>query len=274
MTYEIKNLLARRLVLEVVEIKENEIVTAADYKPEFCNPYGMAHGGFLHTLAHLTSLIAGEICVGGIWEAADVSCQYLRSLRQFPVKTLVRRIGFDDCAPVFAAEVCDAKGAVCYTQTMSLRRPEPVGDPVCHTPKITNPSPMPKDPDAEPPFPCYTTAFSRMLNCYSIRRQGTGLVYALDLNDVNCDEYGMVYPPAVFTLADSAVGGSLVRIEKKNPITVSASMRFLRRSAAGLVEAIPRLTRGGRSLYYYDVDVVDGNGQCVAFAQFVIQKLE
>jgi len=275
MEYEIKNLLAQRLGLKVGEVNQDGIVTYAESQNDVCNPYGMAHGGYLHTLAHLTSLIAGEINFGGRWEAADASCQYLRSLRQFPVKTVATQIGADRNAPVYLAEVYDAKGVLCYTQTSSLR-PAAVaeGEPVCHTPIITSASPMPKDLNAEPPFPCLTTSYSRLMNCYSIRKQGTGLVYALDLNEINCDETGAVYPATVFTLADSAVGGSMVRIERKSPLTVSASIRFLKRSTESLVSAIPRLIRGGRKLFYYDVDVVDGAGEHIAFAQFVVQSLD
>lgn len=275
MEYESKNLLAKRLGLEVKEVREDGIVTFAENRPEACNHYGMAHGGYLHTLAHLTSLLAGEIGLGGQWEAEDASCQYLRSLRLFPAKTVVKQLGTDCKNPVYLAEVYDANGALCYTQTSALRPAVvPEGEPVVHTPIITSASPMPKDLNAEPPFPCYSTSFSRWLNCYSIRKQGTGLVYALDLNEVNCDETGAVHPAAVFTLADSAVGGSLVRVEKKNPITISASIRFLKRTTESLVSAIPRLTRGGRKLFYYDVDIVDGAGEYIAFAQFVVQSLD
>ena len=99
-------------------------------------------------------------------------------------------------------------------------------------------------------------------------------MYALDLNQNNCDTKGYAHPAAMFTVADSAVGGSLVRIEKKKPVTVSASIHYLAKAEAGLVEARPRLTRGGRALYFYDVDLVDGNGTTAAVAQFVVQSLE
>lgn len=275
MEYKIKHLLAQRLGIEIGEVSKNGIVTISQSKDDVCNHYGIAHGGYLHTLAHLTTLLAGEICLGGQWELADTSCQYLRALREFPAKTKVKQMAADSTVPVYFAEVYDAKGTLCYTQTAALRPAVSVdGESVVHTPIIKNPSAMPKNLDEEPPFPCYSTSFSRLLNCYSIRREGTGLVYALDLNEINCDETGAVYPAAVFTLADAAAGGSLVRIEKKNPITISATIRFLKNSKKSLVSAIPRLTRGGRKLFYYDVDIVDGAGEQIAFAQFVIQSLD
>ena len=133
---------------------------------------------------------------------------------------------------------------------------------------------MPADLNAEPPFPCLSTSFSRYLNCYSVRKLETGLVYALDLNENNTDSYGFAHTAAMFTVADSAACGSMVRIEKKNPITVSASIRYLAKAEAGLVEARPRLTRSGKLLYFYDVDLVDGNGTVAAVAQLVIQSLD
>lgn len=275
MAYEVKNLLGRRLGIEVSEVTEKGIVTLANHREEACNHYGMAHGGYLHTLAHISMILDGEIRLGGAWEVADAFCEYLRALRAFPVKTVTTQIGNDPTAPVYLAEVFDAKGALCYTQTSALRRAAEVkGEPVVHTPLITSASPMPKDLDVEPPFPCYSTSYSKWLNCYSIRKQGTGLVYALDLCEANCDEMGNVFPAAVFTLGDSAVGGSLVRIERKNPLTVCASMRFLKHSSTSLVAAIPRLVRGGKKLFYYDVDIVDGAGEVLAVGQFVIQSLE
>jgi len=275
MAFEIREPMAQRLGLTVAEVSSDGMVTLAENRQEFCNRYGIAHGGFLHTLAHVTALLSCQQSLGGRWQLRDASCQFLRALRQFPAKTRVRRLGGSDDAPVYTGEVYDAKGSLCFVQSMALQRaPEHEGAPYTHTPIILSASPMPADLEVEPPFPCLSTSFSRYLNCYSIRRQGTGLVYALDLNEVNCDENGVAHPAAMFTVADSAVGGSLVRLEKKSPITVSASIRYLAPATRGLVAAIPRLTRGGRILYYYDVDIVDGTGTLAAVAQFVIQNLE
>ena len=173
------------------------------------------------------------------------------------------------------SEVFDGDGALCITEIVGLKKAEAyAGAPIVHSPVITVANPMPPDLNEEPPFPCLSTSFSRYLNCYSIRKQGTGLVYALDLNEKNTDAHGFAHTAAMFTVADSAVCGSLVRIEKKNPVTVSASMRYLAKAETSLVEARPRLTRSGRVLYFYDVDIVDGNGTLAAVGQFVIQSLE
>lgn len=275
MSIAIKDPLAKMLDLQIVSAEENSLTTSADCMTDVTNRYGIAHGGYLHTLAHLTSVLAAEQFLGGSWEADYASCQFLRALRQFPAKTTATLVTAKGCAPLLRSEVYDAKGMLCFTQLMGLRPAAPaLQQPKTHTPKILHANPMPADLDVEPPFPCMSTSFSRLLNCYSIRKQGTGLVYALDLIEKNCDANGFVHPAAVFTLADAAAGGSLVRIEKKSPITVSAFIRFLEHGEDGMVEAIPRLTRGGRALYFYDVDIIDGAGRPVAAGQFVIQNLD
>ena len=270
----IKDPLALQIGLEITEIREDGLTARADIRPDVTNRYGIAHGGYLHALGQLTALEAARQMFGGDWEVSDASCQYLRALRTFPAKTVVQLVNKDDWTPVFRGEVFDGAGALCITEVIGLKREEEYpADPITHSPVIFNPNPMPADLDAEPPFPCLSTSFSRYLNCYSVRKQGTGLVYALDLNEKNTDAHGFAHTAAMFTVADSAACGSLVRIEKKNPVTVSASIRYLAKAEASLVEARPRLTRSGRVLYFYDVDLVDGNGTLAAVAQFVIQSL-
>lgn len=272
---KIRDPLALNIGLEILEIREDGLVTAAQARPEVTNPYGMAHGGYLHALGQLSAALAAEQMYGGTWEVTDVSAQYLRSLRKFPAKTVVRSFSKDAEAPVYRAEVYDGAGALCITQIIGLKREAAcAGEPIKHTPVITSANPMPKDLDAEPPFPCLATSFSRYLNIYSIRKDGTGLVYALDLNENNTDVRGFAHTAAMFTVADSAACGSMVRIERKTPVTVSASIRYLAKAESSLVEARPRLTRSGRVLYFYDVDLVDGNGTVAAVAQFVIQSLD
>jgi uncharacterized protein (TIGR00369 family) len=272
---EIRDPLARYIGLEIVEVREDGLVTISEARPEVLNPYGMAHGGYLHALGQLSAVLSAEQRHGGTWEICDTSSQYLRSLRKFPAKTVTKQVSMHEAFPVYRAEVFDGAGALCITLIVGLKQGEDyAGEVIKHTPVITSANPMPKDLDAEPPFPCLATSFSRFLNCYSIRKDGTGLVYALDLNENNTDAYGFAHPSAMFTVADSAACGSMVRIEKKTPVTVSASIRYLAKAEASLVEARPRLTRSGRVLYFYDVDIVDGNGILVAAAQFVIQHLE
>ena len=271
---EIKDPLALQIGLEVSEVLENGLVTSADVRPDVTNRYGIAHGGYLNALAQLSALLTAQQQYGGKWEVNEASCQYLRALRKFPAKTITHGVG-NEKAPVDRAEVFDADGALCITAIVGLKTAESYeGEAICHSPVITAANPMPADLNAEPPFPCMSTSFSRYLNCYSIRKQGTGLVYALDLNERNTDAHGFAHTAAMFTVADSAVCGSLVRIEKKNPVTVSASIRYLAKAETSLVEARPRLTRSGRVLYFYDVDIVDGNGTLAAVGQFVIQSLE
>ena len=271
---EIRDPLALQIGLEITEIREDGLTVSSDIRPDVTNRYGIAHGGYLHALGQLTALLSAEKMYGGNWEVSDASCQYLRALRKFPAKTVTYAVSKDAASPVYRAEVFDGAGELCITEIIGLKREDGYGEPIQHTPVITAANPMPADLNVEPPFPCMSTSFSRYLNCYSIRKQGTGLVYALDLNEKNTDSHGFAHTAAMFTVADSAACGSLVRIEKKNPVTVSASIRYLAKAETSLVEARPRLSRSGRVLYFYDVDIVDGNGTLAATAQFVIQSLD
>ena len=271
---DIKEPLALQIGLQVTEVRDDGLTACADELPHVTNRYGIAHGGYLHALGQLTAMLSARQKYGGNWEVTDASCQYLRALRKFPAKTVTALVGGDERTPVYRAEVFDGAGALCITEIIGLKREAEYPDePIRHSQVIFDPNPMPADLDAEPPFPCLSTSFSRYLNCYSVRKDGTGLVYALDLNENNTDAHGFAHTAAMFTVADSAACGSLVRIEKKNPVTVSASIRYLAKAEASLVEARPRLTRSGRVLYFYDVDLVDGNGTLAAVAQFVIQSL-
>lgn len=272
---EIRDPLALQIGLQITEVRSDGLIASSDMRPDVTNRYGIAHGGYLHALGQLTAVLSAEQMYGGSWEVSDASCQYLRALRKFPAKTVTTLVSKDTKAPVYRAEVFDGAGALCITEIIGLKPEEVyVGAPIEHSPVISAANPMPADLNVEPLFPCLSTSFSRYLNCYSIRKQGSGLVYALDLNEKNTDIQGFAHTAAMFTVADSAACGSLVRIEKKNPVTVSASIRYLAKAEASLVEARPRLTRSGRVLYFYDVDLVDGNGTVAAVAQFVIQSLD
>ena len=172
---DIRDPLAVNLGLTITELREDGLVTMAEALPFVTNPYGMAHGGYLHALGQLSAVLSAEQRYGGMWEICDTSSQYLRSLRKFPAKTVIKQVTMDGDAPVYRAEVFDGAGALCITQIIGLKRArEDTDAPIVHTPVITAANPMPKDLDAEPSFPCLTTTFSRHLNCYSIRKDGTG----------------------------------------------------------------------------------------------------
>ena len=57
---EIRDPLARKLGLEISEVREDGLVTIAHARPEVLNPYGMAHGGYLHALGQLSAAAAAE----------------------------------------------------------------------------------------------------------------------------------------------------------------------------------------------------------------------
>jgi len=262
-----------RINVEVLEIKRNGIVLQGNVQKDFYNVYGIAHGGYLYTLGHVAAQLTGELCMGGGWEVADASCQYLHPLRIFPAKAETMWVGGGEDAPCLRIEVRDGSGKLCFEQNVVLREDTAPSVDVVHTPTIFTDRPLPNDCYEQPQFPCITSTFSKYLNIYSTGFRDTGLVYTVDLTADNCDGRGYAHPGAIFTAADAAAGGSLYYVQKKRPITVSASIHYFDKTTCGPVHTIPRLVRGGRSLYYYDLDIVDGRDRLVAIGQFIIQNI-
>ena len=80
MTYQNKDSLAKIIEFEVLEQRENGLLTRAASKTEFCNAYGFAHGDFTYTVGHLAAVASAELCLGRKTVVTDASCEYLTSL--------------------------------------------------------------------------------------------------------------------------------------------------------------------------------------------------
>ena len=64
MEYEIKDPMGNMLGMEVVGMEEQGLLTRCKLLPQFKNPYGIAHGGFIYTLAHITAAQSVKLCLG------------------------------------------------------------------------------------------------------------------------------------------------------------------------------------------------------------------
>ena len=80
MSYVNKEALANIIEFEVLEVRENGLLTRAASKKEFCNAYGFAHGGFTYTVGHLAAVASAELCLNRKAVVTDASCEYLTSL--------------------------------------------------------------------------------------------------------------------------------------------------------------------------------------------------
>lgn len=261
----------RRMLVEVLEQRPEGLVLRGGGHREFYNVYGIAHGGYLYTLGHLAGELTAQLTRETPMDVLDVSCQYLNPFRQFPARVETRWLGGEGSTHL-QVRVLDSRGLLCFQQYMTLG---PAWEQIPHeipTPGISTDRPLPHSCYEAPQFPCITSTFSRFLDIYSTRFQDRGLVYAVDPSPANTDGLGRVHPGAIFTAADAAAGGTLYYVDKKRPITVSGNIHYHRPAVIGPVSAIPRLVRGGKSLFYYDLDILDGHDGLVATAQFIIQN--
>lgn len=265
----------QKLLLELAEERDNGITLHGNLCKDFNNVYGIAHGGYLYTISHIAAQLTGELAFGGKWDVQSAECLYLHPLRLYPVRVKTVWVNKEARQPMLRAEVSDSKGALCFQMNAGLKPALPDPDRVAvHTPTIITDRPLPKDPDVEPQFPCLSSTFSRWLDIYSTSKTEETIVYSADLTERSCDEFGYLHPTVMFTAADSAAGGCLFYIDKRRPITVSATIHYFDRTCVGPVHAVPRPIRKGRVLNFYDLDLIDGRGKTVAAAQFVIRDMD
>lgn len=265
----------RNMLLELTEVRDSGITVKGNLYEEFNNVYGISHGGYLYTVSHVAAQLTGELCLGGKWDVLSAECLYLHPLRIYPSVVDTVWLNKDPKHPMLRAEVHDSKGSLCFEMNVTLTEAQEfTGEPVQHTPKIITDRRLPSDPDVEPQFPCLSSTFSKWLNIYSTSKTDKIIVYSVDLAEVNCNDHGYVHPAVLFTAADCSAGGCLFYIQKRRPITVSATIHYFHHTCSGPIHAVPRPVRDGRVLNFYDVDLIDGDGRCVAVAQFIIRDMD
>ena len=265
----------KNLLVELKEIRSDGITLLGNLYEEFNNIYGIAHGGYLYTVAHIAARLTGDLCMGGEWEVGSAEAMYLHPLRIYPSMTKTKLVSNDIRGPVVRGEVYDGKGNLCFELVSALRPEGKVPEEkVTHTPTIITDRCLPKDPNETPQFPCLSSTYSRWLNIYSTSMTEESITYSADLSEANCDDYGYLRPEVMFTAADCSAGGCLFYIDKRRPITVSANIHYLRPTCRGPVHAVAKPLRKGRLLNFYDVDLVDGDGEIAAAAQFIIRDLD
>lgn len=251
----------QRLHVTVTEQTARGITVSSELQREFYNIYDIAHGGFLYTLGHMAACLSGQLCLGGNWEVSDITCQYLEPLRRSPAKAVTEQVG---SASMYRVCIYDAEGLLCHKQMVSLRPAGEKVNTVVHGPKLAH---------LAPPMNVPRRTFAQFLHIYPTTQNAERVVYSVDLDDANTDGFNSCHPGAMFTAADAATSGELFHVRGKQPLTVSASMHYLHRASAGPVSAVPHLNRGGKTLFYYDVDLIDGEGTVAAIGQFIVHSL-
>ncbi len=276
MNYEINDRLARTMGMTVAEVLPDGIVTRTETKPEFCNAYGFAHGGFVYSVGHISAVLSARLCLGRKCIVADASNQYLSSLRVSPAICETQLLRAGKSTLTYRVTVFDGKHRPCFKQTVTLRE--------THAPEVEvtgkqpalfhNSFDTPRDEVTGLSYPRLSPFFATTCHCYMAGRGERGMKYAVDLLDDVYNVYGYAHGGAIYTCCDAAAGGSMAVLLQKKPVTVSSAITYLCPAAEGPLTVEAKLTRDGNRLVFYDMDITQPDGTLVAVAQFTMQEVE
>lgn len=276
MAFEVRDTLGKIIEMEVLEVTENGIVTRSQSKKEFCNAYGFAHGGFVYTVGHVTAITAAEACLGRKTVVTDASCEYLSSLTG-PIaigEAELLRAGATRLE--YRVTIKDEKNRACFKMLIVLKE-------VAHEEvTVSGKTPTlfvagedaPIDEVTGVNYPRQSPFFATTCHCFMVGRGESGLKYAVDLLDDVYDNYGTAHGGAIYTCCDAAAGGSMAMLLEKRPVTVSSSIHYLKPATVGPITVEAKLTRNGKQLVFYDLDITDGEGNLIAVALFTLQGVE
>ena len=276
MIYENRDSLAKIVAFEVLETRENGLLTRAENKKEFCNAYGFAHGGFVYTVGHLAAIASAEVCLNRKTVVTEASCEYLASLTGAYAYAETELLRAGGTRIEYRVSIRDDKNRECFKQIIILKE-------VAHA-EVTVSGKQPTlfvskegDPVDEVTglaYPRLSPFFATTCHCFMSGRGESGLKYSVDLLDDVYDVYGTAHGGAIYTCCDACAGGSMAMLLEKRPVTVSSSIHFLRPATEGPVTVEAKLIRNGKQLVFYDLDITDANGVLVGVAQFIMQGVE
>lgn len=268
--------MAQLLGLEVEQVGERGVTLRTELRSEFCNTYGFAHGGFVYTVGHITAAMSEKLCGQRSAVVVDASSQYLRSLTQGPVRAESELLRRGKEMSMYRVHVRDGRGNVCMEQIFTLKTVDYPAAPLQEFKQTI----FPAGPETEPDpvltiaVPKLSPGFATFCHVYTMGRGENGMIYSADLFPETCNLYGAAHGGLIYTCCDTVVGGSAAFLLEKKPVTVSSSVQYLRSITQGPVRAEASVTRAGRQLLYYNVDVTDGTGKLSAVAQFVLQTVD
>ena len=276
MAYTNKEALANIIEFEVLEQRENGLLTRAASKKEFCNAYGFAHGGFTYTVGHLAAIASAELCLGRKAVVTDASCEYLTSLNGPYALAETELLRAGNSRLEFRVSIMDEKMRVCFKQVIILKEVDHAEVTVSGKQPTLFQSKEgdPKDEVTGLAYPRQSPAFATTCHCFMSGRGESGMKYSVDLLDDVFDVYGTAHGGAIYTCCDACAGGSMAMLLEKRPVTVSSSIHYLRPATEGPITVEAKLVRNGKQLVFYDLDITDGNGELVAVALFTMQGVE
>jgi len=265
--------LAEALGLYVEEFTPDYVVLRTDTKTAQCNPYGFAHGGFLYTMGHIAARNMAMLCLNRNMQVVQSDCLYLRKVFGSPITARASLLSDYGRAVVCQVEIMDAKGDVCFRQTLTMH--DTVRDRVILSEPKTPPM-WAEDHDAKAAFTKSQQKepfFEELCHITAPKYRDGMVTCSTDLYTDIVSDAGYVHQGALFTCCDSCAAACVAMMQKKRPITISSTVQYLSPATIGPVTAVGKLINQGRDISFYQIDMFDGYGKPVVTTQFVMQCL-
>lgn len=93
-------------------------------------------------------------------------------------------------------------------------------------------------------------------------------VYKMEIRPESRNPYGMAHGGALYTLADDAAGVA-AHTDGRSYVTQHGSLNFLANQPSGVIRAVGRVLRRGRSTVLVDVKITNEDNTLLAAGQFI-----
>lgn len=265
----INDLFTENLSLVLQSYTKKSVTVRCDSKDVFLNPYGFAHGGFLYTIGHIAARNMALVCLNRHMQVVQSTCQYLGMVHSAPITAEAKLMSVFHEAVVCEAKIYDGKGELCFLQTLILQDTTEDGVELVYPKKYTgkttsnfmNTGIMAKG---------MKRTFDDVCHIGAPYADAKGIHVQTDLYSDTSSDRGYVHQGVLFTMCDNCVAACVGMLQKKRPVTVTASIHYLLPAVKGPITATGSLLRAGNKLAYYDIIVRDGTGKKCCKAQFIM----
>jgi len=258
-----------KLGLYVHEEDEKHLVIGYKGRTEHLNPYGFAHGGFLYAIGHIAARNMAKHCLNRDMQVVQATCQYLATVTATPILASAKLLSDIGTGIVCQVRVLDGNNNVCFLQTLVMN--DTVDDGVeRQQPKVYKGPTGGKYDTGHQMFNAKGTFFDDLCRIGAPYADAKGIHVSTDLYTDNRSDAWYVHQGVIFTLCDNCAAACVAMMQQKRPVTVSATIHYLRPATVGPIVATGTLLRGGNKLAYYNIDVRDGNGKKVATSQYIM----
>ena len=258
-----------RLSLRLESYTKKSVVVRCDSNDVFLNPYGFAHGGFLYTIGHIAARNMALVCLNRHMQVVQSTCQYMDRVTTTPIRAEAKILSVYLEAVVCEAKVMDGNGNVCFLQTLTLQDTTNDGVELIYPKHYAGDK---KSKYAAGPVmkKGMKESFDDLCHVSSPFADQKGIHVKTDLYHDVCSDRGYVHQGVLFTMCDNCAAACVGMLQKKRPVTVSATIHYLRPAVKGPITATGQMLRAGNKLAYYDIIVRDGTGKKCAKTQFIM----